>query len=204
MADHLQRLTVAALLAQAAVAAPFSHKLHLQLKPDCFACHASVRESTRVEDNNLPKADACRGCHENATIRTPRVLMVAKFSHTQHLKLGNIAPSISAAIRSKTFLASPDGLAQQLDTKNPCIACHHGIETSEQTSHGNFPQMAECLVCHNKIEPPFSCSTCHAPDAQLKPATHTSDFVDRHSRHTVDKPGCAVCHGRRFTCMGCH
>ena len=192
------------MLAQAGAAAPFSHKLHLKLKPDCLACHVSAATSTHVEDNNLPNPGVCRPCHENVAIKAPRVLMLARFSHAQHLKLGNIAPAVAAAVRSKTLLAPPGDLTQQLNTKNPCVACHHGIETSEETSRANFPRMAECLVCHNKVEPPFSCSTCHAQDAQLKPASHTADFADRHSQRTVDKSGCAVCHGRQFTCMGCH
>jgi hypothetical protein len=40
----------------------------------------------------------------------------------------------------------------------------------------------------------------------LKPANHTADFLDSHSRKqtVLDKATCAVCHGRRFTCLGCH
>lgn len=132
--------------------------------------------------------------------------MVAKFSHQQHLKMGNIAPAILAAVRSKAYLGTvtPELVSQLQAAKNACQACHRGLETSDATSRANFPQMADCLVCHNTIEPPFSCAKCHNGEAKLKPASHTADFMDRHSTPKVDKSGCATCHGRQFTCMGCH
>jgi hypothetical protein len=38
----------------AANAAPFSHKLHLQLKLECPGCHTAAVASTKPEDNLLP------------------------------------------------------------------------------------------------------------------------------------------------------
>ena len=67
--------------------------------------------------------------------------------------------------------------------------------------------MADCLVCHNKIDNPFSCEKCHtAPAVQLKPPSHTADYVDTHSsgKLQLDKPSCVICHGKEFTCLGCH
>ena len=68
----------------------------------------------------------------------------------------------------------------------------------------HYPEMSDCLVCHNKIDPPFSCETCHGVDKTLKTALHTPDYLDAHTRKTVAKVGCASCHGRKFTCLGCH
>ncbi len=69
-----------------------------------------------------------------------------------------------------------------------------------------LPQMADCLVCHTQIEAPFTCEDCHADVAQLKPASHVPHFMDLHSKVNMhlDKSTCALCHGRTFTCMGCH
>jgi len=66
--------------------------------------------------------------------------------------------------------------------------------------------MADCLVCHNDIDPPYSCEFCHAKEAALKPASHAPDFLDTHTtgKLNLDKTTCAVCHGRRFHCLGCH
>ena len=197
-----------------AAAAPFSHKLHLKLKPDCASCHVSAAASTKASDNNLPVKDACVQCHKDERkIKPPATTLVANFNHQFHLKFGNLSPLFVAAIQKQTYLAAPKALPRPEDTarhlsgnKNACVACHRGLAESDQVSHENFPQMADCLVCHNKIDPPFSCSTCHAKSAQLKPASHSPDYIDVHNRRKerLDKPSCAPCHGVKFTCLGCH
>ena len=185
-------------------AAPFSHRLHLKLKLQCTGCHASVTSSTRVEDNNLPTKQACLPCHKQVTIPEPPKTAIAKFSHQQHLKLGNIAPVLAAAIKSKNYLSPSDDILRHLNGSNACVACHRGLEESDAVTKAALPRMADCLVCHNKIDPPFSCETCHAKGADLRPVSHAGDFIDRHSTKAVAKTTCAVCHGRRFSCMGCH
>jgi hypothetical protein len=188
--------------------APFSHQLHLQLKLQCVSCHTAAASSARVEDNLLPSEPVCRGCHAAGpiAIKTPRSSPVAKFSHQQHLKMGNVAPVIARAIDSKQYLSPPGDERRFLDTKNACEACHRGLEESTQVSEANFPRMADCLVCHNKIDVPFSCETCHASSFKLVPASHVQGWIDNHSTPgaKLDKESCAVCHGRRFTCRGCH
>jgi hypothetical protein len=185
---------------------PFSHRLHLQLKPDCVNCHTGIAHSTRVEDNNLPSPLACKPCHENAPIPAPPKTLLAHFSHEKHLALGNVAPLIAKAIDAGQYLTPAGDIRRQLNGTNACLACHRGIDTSEAVSRANMPQMADCLVCHSKIELPFSCEFCHGAGAKLRPADHPPDFLESHSRPTAkfDKTTCAVCHGRRFRCLGCH
>ncbi len=189
-------------------AAGFSHKQHLALNITCTQCHVAAPASTQASDNLLPKAAVCAGCHEDgrAPRSTPRVTMVTKFNHALHMKMGNIAPMIASAIDKGSYLSKTDGERAQLNSNNPCEACHRGLENSDRVSAVNFPRMADCLVCHNQIDPPFSCEKCHAPGPQLKPASHTADFIDTHSsgKLQMDKSTCAVCHGRKFTCQGCH
>lgn len=191
----------------AAQTAPFSHRLHLALKLECGGCHPAALTSTRLKDNLLPKQDVCLKCHKTAVINAPPVTRLARFNHQLHLKLGNIAPVIAAAIDRKTYL-SPNGeqLRASLNTANPCEACHRGLELSDKPGRGALPQMADCLVCHSQIDPPDSCEFCHLKDANLKPANHTPDFLDTHTsgKLGIDKTTCAVCHGRRFRCLGCH
>src|SRR5579862_2527176 len=120
--------------------------------------------------------------------------------------MGNIAKLLARAIDTKSYLSAPGGIRPYLDSANACTACHRGLEESDAVTPAAMPLMADCLVCHAKIENPFSCDTCHAPGPALKPASHTANYLERHSRPTekLDKPACAVCHGRRFTCLGCH
>jgi hypothetical protein len=185
---------------------PFSHQVHLKLKPDCASCHSSAAKSTRVEDNNLPDRKVCLECHTEVAIKTPAKTNLSTFSHEQHLKIPDIAGTIAKAIDTKEYLSNPGDIRTHLDSKNPCAACHRALETSDVVTKAHFPLMADCLVCHSTIEPPFSCERCHEKGANLKPANHTADFLDSHTTGMLklDKTTCAVCHGRTFQCQGCH
>ena len=130
-----------------------------------------------------------------------------EFSHAKHLKLGNVAPVIAGAIDKGTYLGLDGATIRPfLNSTNPCMACHRGLEESDAVSRANMPQMADCLVCHNQIDLPDSCGFCHPKGAQLKPANHVPDFLDTHTnkKSGLDMQSCAVCHGRKFTCLGCH
>lgn len=197
-----------------AASGEFSHRIHLAQKIDCVVCHSGAPSSTQAADNLLPETEVCLSCHtgdrklaQQPAIKTPRSLLVSRFNHQLHLKMGNLAPVILRAIETKKYLSDPGNLAEVLaGVKHPCVACHRGLERSDVVTAAAFPQMADCLVCHDQVDPPFSCTKCHEEDARLKPASHTPDWIDVHSsgKANLDKPSCVVCHGRRFTCLGCH
>jgi hypothetical protein len=177
---------------------PFSHRVHLAAKLDCVRCHPAAAR---------PKKEVCLECHPSAEIDAPIATRLARFDHALHLKLGNVAPVIAGAIDKKTYLTPASAeLRAQLNTQNPCEACHRGLEVSDRPDHSGLPKMADCLVCHSQIDLPYSCEFCHAKGADLKPASHTPDFLDTHTsgKLNFDKTTCAVCHGRKFHCLGCH
>jgi hypothetical protein len=187
---------------------PFSHQVHLKLVKECGACHPAAARSSQLEDNNLPDIKVCGGCHKAGEVRikAPARTNLVRFNHAIHVKQ-DIAGAIAKAIDAKDYLGKPaTNERAQLNTGNVCAACHRGLESSAAVSKANFPQMADCLVCHSSIDAPFSCEKCHARGAGLKPANHTPDFLDTHTtgRLNLDKSTCAVCHGRRFQCLGCH
>lgn len=197
-------------------AAPFSHRVHLKMGLECATCHTAASRSTNVLDNLLPAKEVCLDCHTAAELPTPfpapPSTNLTKFSHALHLKMGDVAPFLAAAIDHKSYLRSPgdrtDWIRPRLGTKNPCEACHRGLTESDQVTSAAMPQMADCLVCHAQIEAPFSCWDCHSDKAELRPPNHTEipHFMDAHSsgKLNLDKATCALCHGRNFRCMGCH
>ena len=214
MAHLLQKVILITLPLAVCVGAaqkrPFSHKYHLTQVNSCQACHKDAETSTKAEDNLLPFNDACATCHDEVSIKEqPRKTTVHRFNHSIHVTT-NPGPLIAAAIRNKTWLGMPADAARPVNTKNACVACHGDIEQSEAitdaNAKANYPRMADCLVCHNKIDPPSSCEKCHDP-AQMtfRPANHTPEFSDVHAeKGKVDKSTCHTCHGRKFTCKGCH
>lgn len=193
-----------------AEAAPFSHKLHLAMGLECVACHVAAPKSTQAADDLLPPKQVCAGCHD-ASIGPQRPpapnVPVVHFSHAVHLKMGSVARFLAQAIDKGTHLQPSADARKQLDTKNACQACHRGLEESDRVTAAVHARMADCLVCHVKITPPWSCEDCHAKGAALKPDTHQREtFFDSHSKGAfrAERTTCAVCHGREFTCMGCH
>jgi len=175
-------------------AQPISHKQALAAtKGSCQPCHAPVLKLTEVS-------------------RKERPVKWIRFNHELHLKLGNPAPVLLQAIESKAYLsglgADPDKLRPHLEKATmACAACHRGMsEATGALTRENYPHMSDCLVCHNKIDNPFSCEQCHVEDAkELRPVSHRANgFADGHSSKSVSKAECAVCHGRKFTCLGCH
>lgn len=218
MANQLQKVSILFLalgLAAASSAAPprrpFSHKYHLTQVPSCETCHTAATTSTQAEDSLIPHESTCVTCHDEVRISPARPTGVQKFNHAKHVAMGSVAPLLASAIQNKTYLGTHPATAAQLEAgKDACTGCHHGIAESEDVPVGkatkaHFPAMADCLVCHNKINPPDSCAKCHvAPAAGFKPVTHDAAFSDNHATKDVAKTECATCHGRKFTCKGCH
>lgn len=193
----------------------------------CLVCHTggisrgpgapgnqAVRGRTSAKKQaRFPNApSSCETCHlgpvaqrrapfATTLISPPRII---RFSHKQHLALGDFGPILAAAVSGGAYLAPNKPAVADLSTGNACQACHRGVAKVDIATPANMPQMSDCLVCHTSIEPPFSCEFCHVKGVALKPASHTADFIDSHSRVKLDKSGCAVCHGRKFTCLGCH
>lgn len=195
----------------------FSHKLHLgKVGLTCTFCHAPAGRSATVADDNVPRKELCLACHDGQTApeidvspwadRTAAERVFA-FSHEQHLALGDPGPKIAAAIDSGKYLGHVGGIRSMLDSGNACMSCHRGLADADQVdSKAHLPRMSDCLVCHDKIDNPFSCEECHPRDFAIKPASHTPNFIDQHSSGKMgfDKLTCQPCHGKKFTCMGCH
>lgn len=213
----LSFLLLAAAAATAAEETRFSHKLHMgEVGLPCAACHSSVTTSAAETDDNLPASATCLACHNGGEAPEIDASWLDtheaadrnfRFSHEFHLGMGNIAPILAAAIESGDYLGHPPDYGDALETANACSACHRGLNQADLVdSKVHLPAMTDCLVCHNKIDNPFSCEECHAADFQLKPADHTRSFVDQHSTGKMgfDKLTCQPCHGKKFTCMGCH
>jgi len=200
----------------------FSHRFHLkQANASCEDCHVGARGSTASSDSNLPDEPACLKCHDGTKARKACTLCHTnpksvrpfqvpsrefRFNHHQHLQLGNVAPVLAAAMDSGKYMSNSEGIRPQLETENGCVACHRGLQEADFSSTANLPQMADCLVCHTEIDPPFSCSFCHTKGAKVKPSSHTADYIDLHSRWDIklDRQSCKICHGVKFQCMGCH
>lgn len=194
----------------------FPHEPHLAMGLECQSCHPAAPSSENATDNLLPDGQVCGACHNGQTapeidisllqeLRLPE--RTYRFDHAFHLGLGDIAPLIATAIDTGQYHGKPGDARRFLDTATACTACHRGLEESlEVDSSKNMPVMGDCIVCHTRIDNPFTCKECHIEGADLLPADHTREFIDLHStgKIVLDKISCLPCHGRNFACMGCH
>jgi hypothetical protein len=195
---------------------PFSHQVHLgRAEMRCVDCHAAATASTAATDTLIPGQQKCRTCHDGDELPGVQTAFLDReipgartyrFDHQVHLGFGNIAPLLAAAIDNGSYLGNAGDLRAQLDAQGECEACHRGLRQVDLAGKTNLPRMADCLTCHSEIDNPFSCETCHLPGVNLRPASHTREFVDTHAtgKPSLDKMTCLPCHGRNFACMGCH
>ena len=194
----------------------FSHQLHLgKAGATCVDCHVAAPASTVATESLLPTATQCSACHDGSKAKQVDASWLAqqqpaertyRFNHSFHLQMGSTAPIILAAIENGSYLGKHQDSHHHMNAENACESCHRGLRETALATAGNMPLMADCLVCHNKIDNPFSCRQCHLEGVKLSPASHTRDFGDLHStgKLNLDKQTCLPCHGRNFTCMGCH
>lgn len=188
----------------------FSHPVHLDLGLSCAHCHAEAATSRQAGDQIFPQPAVCLSCHsdgKSAPLDPARLQWTSsersyRFDHEFHVRLGNLAPLLSAAIVDGEYLGAPE-IRPLLEQAEDCTACHRGLKASEATP---LPVMSDCLVCHSEIDNPFSCSDCHLEGANLRPADHTQEFADLHGTGKIrlDKASCLPCHGTNFECRGCH
>lgn len=194
----------------------FPHQPHLAMGMDCQSCHPTAATSRHSGDQLLPDGQLCGTCHDGDAVPAVDLNVLTqkepeersyRFDHAFHLDLGNVAPLIAAAIDGGDYFGKPGDARRFLDGTNPCTACHRGLEESMVVaSTVHLPRMGDCIVCHTKVDNPFSCPECHLEGVELMPADHTREFVDQHSSGKIglDKQSCLPCHGRNFGCMGCH
>ena len=188
----------------------FSHPVHLELGLACAHCHAGAETSRQAGDQIFPRPAACLSCHSDsgstpldaARLRWTAPERTYRFDHAFHVRLGDLAPVLAAAIDDGKYLGSPE-IRPLLERAEDCTACHRGLETGEATP---LPVMSDCLVCHSEIDNPFSCGFCHLEGVNLRPADHTQEFADLHGTGKIqlDKASCLPCHGTNFECRGCH
>lgn len=166
----------------------FSHKLHvIEQEIECLTCHENAESSETGQDNLLPSKLVCNNCHGENEVGNPEVLPAiqkysAKFSHKMHIGAGLNCENCHSQIKQSTY---PGDLL-------------------------SLPTMSDCMSCHQNKAVSNECSTCHLPGENLKPVSHTPNFIHSHgdmarigSTEMNVNTNCATCHQPQF-CQQCH
>ncbi len=165
----------------------FSHKKHvIEEEIECADCHSPAESSKTGLDNLLPAKTICLDCHEAEEVGNFDLVYSIesyseKFSHEQHIAAGN-----------------------------NCESCHSAVTQKEEAFPYILPTMAECMNCHEQQVVSVECATCHTPLENLKPMSHTINFVNNHgdqARMSAEEMSadmsCMVCHTEQY-CQDCH
>ena len=175
----------------------FSHRYHLEEEGlICSDCHYDVEESVTGTDNLLPEMDVCGDCHDiddedecgtcHSNIDDPQAVP----------RVEDFSPVFSHKLHVEAELS--------------CESCHADVAMAEVSGAGMLPGMVQCLDCHDQhAVTSVDCQLCHAPEEQLKPISHSPDFIHAHSdiaRTGAPVDGdktCQTCHDTNF-CQDCH
>ena len=208
----------------------FSHQSHLEMADgDCLACHASVPESTRIEDPKNPPMAPCLKCHQNdyddlrcqkchESMQDKPLEPFTEYYHKgEYLKIhGQRAkrePGLCSQCHREQFCAECYNQREILkpSAKNPDLVDRHFIHRGDYlSSHsleaGQNPGL--CQKCHSQNE----CESCHlsrglSADRQDSRAYHPAGWAQEHgNRARIEITSCASCHeqGRNSNCVECH
>lgn len=91
-----------------------------------------------------------------------------------------------------------------------CFSCHQ--EWPHSRKGIAKPSMDVCYGCHglthagNGVVAPEECTLCHPPDFNLKPSSHTPEFIAGKHKEVAGKQyfTCMTCHDDKEFCAPCH
>ena len=168
----------------------FSHAKHLvEVEAKCVDCHGQVEQSTKALDNHLGTMASCYACHDQASTD-------CAFCHKES---GPKYTAFAAAERELTF-----DHAQHTKLGVECATCHRNMDKVDLSGPDQMPAMADCMTCHDGVKAANECAVCHTHLTELRPASHTPEWVHRHNAEVrVEEKNCAECHGAS-DCQECH
>ena len=94
--------------------------------------------------------------------------------------------------------------ATHINQKIQCTECHKNVPKKRIATRSDLPTMGQCLDCHQKMDAPTACTTCHLAaeggriqtnyaEGTLKPAKHHAFALhDGHFSETTRIPRCAT------------
>lgn len=159
----------------------FPHRIHVDRKVDCQACHAGVGKAGFGAKTHLPSMATCFTCHDGKP-KSPSSRCTTCHERTAggrirtHFPEGSLkpGPSLPHLEHGPTFRKDHKVAARA--HKGDCEQCH---------------QQDTCLKCHGGIRRPTS--------------IHAGNYILLHGKEArANRQRCTSCHTRQSFCQSCH
>ena len=131
---------------------PFDHQVHVQqLGLECAFCHGTASDQPTA---GLPALQTCMGCHvavgptHSADIKTLQDTWVKQ----QPLDWARVW-QMPDHVRFQHDVHLQAGVA--------CTVCHGEVGSMHQVAQGQPMKMQDCVACHQRLNAPTTCDTCH-------------------------------------------
>lgn len=185
----------------------------------CSTCHAMEQYYSSWEHSTHAYAD-CVGCHVapglandvSHVYRSTREVytnLISSPQHSANFTLPTNEICFSCHTEYRTISASGDLLIphkQHVKLRNlQCVNCHRYLVHYKNPEGKNTPSMTICYKCHNGVQAPKDCKTCHTKKSF--PDSHkAADWYEVHGGLAKSQgKECAKCHGwTPKYCEECH
>ena len=129
---------------------PYSHKTHVALGLKCLGCHTMPGNG---EMATFPPESLCMGCHATVKKDSPHIRKLAEFARDK-----KPAPWVRV-------YRAPDYVwfSHKIHVKQTgCERCHGPVGERSVLTREKSINMAACMACHEEMEAPNECNTCHS------------------------------------------
>lgn len=132
---------------------PFSHKTHVALGHKCLDCHAMPEPGDLA---TFPGEAKCMACHTAIKTDSPEIVKLADFH-----KKKKPAPWVRIYKVPDYVLFSHKQHHRKAEIT--CETCHGPVSEREVMIQEKPVTMAACMDCHDEMQAPNECNTCHNP-----------------------------------------
>jgi c(7)-type cytochrome triheme protein len=122
-----------------------------QLGLQCSYCH---RTANAQAEAGMPAVDVCMGCH-----------VAVGPSRNSNIKTLQDTWLKQQAVDWVRVWRMPDDVRFQHDVHIQagiqCKDCHGDVGSMHQVAQGQAMKMQDCVACHQRMNAPTTCDTCH-------------------------------------------
>lgn len=176
----------------------------------CSGCHqisAAVTSHSEATHSSAP----CRKCHVPPGVSGSLLARISGAGNLVGASFNESAQDTgvrnSACLRCHVEVVDGTLLARGIRMRHSdvlavgyaCTACHNTAGHGSAVTRARYPEMAQCVMCHDGVQAAGDCETCHATDV----GEATREPSDLYAKAPLETDSCRGCHPMQ-PCIDCH